>query len=751
MPGGIAAPAPCPPLDLSVPIYQMASQQFLVDETGGQVAVNMRRSGLQTQTTRSTVATALEAQANTAVNLITRVQTDAANEQMRAMGMNIPSFNDGGGSPDTNTPPDISNYIKYMAQSFSVIDTNVAASSDINLYNALLAFGEDTNTAPTLKLATYKPGCLILKASHFDYSSETRDFCLVVCDKVETPLFKTLDIQNPSNNIQNGGWLLQGSVPPGQVTDPMFLMVSNTSRLYNGFFRAIPYGGSEISINGYNTYDVVSGTINLQVDVTDLSGITNVNFKLDASGVPVRSSITGPDTISIDTRYNLNSYENLDFHATTKPSIWNSDDSPVDNPQLSFSSLNTLTLDFENPVFLAYQSDEASTDIGQNDIDFYATVQVNYSATITDLNSGRLLKSFSGTSAPGYIPLYWNFTESDGVTSWTNEQYVVSFTASPTSGSFAAKFASSGGATPADAGGGGSTINITNKIDTGVKKGAGCIITYQEEDPGDLTGSYWNSKSLDWAQTLKYLYVDIYGWASLTQYYPSDCGANRNHGIYFSLGSIYSHWSDFLPPVLTNANYSDLDIIGAHGDGETIGYSRAYYNNKFSTTDLFNWLGDKHAGSNWRLRRTTIWACWSGADPGSGYITFPQAVGIRPVAQQMTTYCYKNAGLFFGGKAPQLFVNSGNTISPAQASEMLDETFMCGAYPWPGACDPTYSFKWAIQALEAEYPEMMYEPKDNGSASTTPSLPLGAGCPKLIFTTTHDSEITTLNFGAVKE
>lgn len=536
----------------------------------------------------------------------------------------------------------------------------------------------------------------------------------------------------------------------------MFLMVSNTSRAYNAFFQAIPYGGPQVNVTGYNAYDVVSNTISLQVDVTDLSGVTNVNFTTDASGVPVRSSITSSNTISIDTRYNLDSYENLDFYATTKSSVWNSDDAPVDNPQLSFTSLNTLPLDFENPIFLAYQSDEASTDIGQNDIDFYATIQVSYSATITDFTSGRLLANYSGIADPGYIPLYWNFTEADGTTPWTNEQYVVNFTASPTANNFVANYAGrngSGGATPQDGGGDGSTLTVTNKIDTGVRKGAGCIITYQEENPGDTTGSYWNSTALNWSQTLKELYVDIYSWFSLTQYTPGDCGNNRNHGIYFSLGSIYSHWTDFLPPILTNANYSDFDIIGAHCNGETIGYSHAYYPDKFSTTDLFNWLGDKHTGSNWRMRRTTVWGCWSGEMPGSysGYLTFSQAVGIRPVVEQMTTYCYKNAGLFFAGRAPQIFVSNGNTITSAQASTMLDEAFMCGAYPWPGACDPTYSYRWALTALESEYPEMMFEPKSDGSSSTTPSNPLGVGCPKLIFTTTHDSEITTLNFGAVKE
>jgi hypothetical protein len=100
LPGGYPTPAPCPPLDLNVPIYQMAASQFLVDETGGQVTLNSRLAG------RSTVSSALATQANTVLNLIAQAQTTAANQQMRtmslSMGMNVPSFNDTGDGGGTN-------------------------------------------------------------------------------------------------------------------------------------------------------------------------------------------------------------------------------------------------------------------------------------------------------------------------------------------------------------------------------------------------------------------------------------------------------------------------------------------------------------------------------------------------------------------------------------------------------------------------------------------------------------------------
>jgi len=96
LPSGFPAPAPCPPLDPGVSVYQMASGQFLVDETGGQIAVNPRRFGMQAQSRSGAVTSALETQANTVLDLITQVQTSVANEQMQAMGLDVPSPEDDG-------------------------------------------------------------------------------------------------------------------------------------------------------------------------------------------------------------------------------------------------------------------------------------------------------------------------------------------------------------------------------------------------------------------------------------------------------------------------------------------------------------------------------------------------------------------------------------------------------------------------------------------------------------------------------
>jgi hypothetical protein len=91
LPGGSAVPMPCPPQNSSALIYQITDNQFLADETGGQVVVNTRLQGAN-----STVASAVAAQANAVINLITQVEAKAASQQMRtmarAMGMDSPSL-----------------------------------------------------------------------------------------------------------------------------------------------------------------------------------------------------------------------------------------------------------------------------------------------------------------------------------------------------------------------------------------------------------------------------------------------------------------------------------------------------------------------------------------------------------------------------------------------------------------------------------------------------------------------------------
>jgi hypothetical protein len=713
-PGGLTAlPYPCPPAGL-LPTYSIIPEEYLVDGTGGQVILNTRSAS------SSSVDSVLETQANAVVNLIDRVQRVQLRQMAQAMGIDVPSSGDfGNQNPNIETPADVSNYSKYMEQTFSLIDTNAAAANDTDLYNACLAFGNDTNTVPVLQIARHRPSCVLLKASHFDYSSESRDFCVLVCDKVETPLFKNIDIYAASNNIQNGGWLVQGSVPAWQVTDPMYLMVSNISRDYNAFFRVIPYSGPQIQLTGYSAYDVVSDTVSLQAFVTDLSGVTNEYMAVTVDGLPARYNIVTNYTISLDTEYNPNGLANVYVNAYSRARVHSPTNLP-DNARLAFSGSVSLPLDFENHTYLAFASDMCSPDVGTNYIYFVIDKAQQLEATISDPASGETLAAFGGyVPYPATVVIPWNFTKSDGVTPYTNDTYKVVFTAfDPT------------------------TLNITNTIGhRGVRTGAGCFLTYQAEDPfglsGGATGNFLNQRA-DMAlnQTLKHLYLDLYNPLSLTQYRPDQVGANRNHSACIPLDESHVAWADFLQPNLSSSTYSDFTVGQVHCNGIELG-GGGYLLNKCSTADLLGWL--MGVGKDWRLRKAAIWGCYSGAVFNeTGITSFADACGILPGPLQMNSLNRKNCGLFFGGVLLQGGFG-GNANATADVAESLDQTWICGQDQYPGGCDPTYSFAWAINATRGIFnPEL-----DRAN-------PLLFGLPQVIYSSAYDDELMMLNFSHVK-
>ena len=137
-PEGITAPFPCPPQDLSVPIYQITDSQFLVDETGGQVTVNPRRLGLQAQTSAATIAAAVVTQADAVVNFINQIQdAQFTREVAAAMGMDFPSLPGGGvGSGDGGSGVGYSGGIQIDTNGLWLEITNVSNGwSYLNLHN----------------------------------------------------------------------------------------------------------------------------------------------------------------------------------------------------------------------------------------------------------------------------------------------------------------------------------------------------------------------------------------------------------------------------------------------------------------------------------------------------------------------------------------------------------------------------------------------------------------------------------------
>ncbi len=91
-----ALPYPCMPgAPAGLPVYDITGNIFLVDDTGGQVLAGGSSTGAQAS--RAMIASALESQASTVVNLIAWIQGAAASQQMQAMDMPVP-----GGSGGTN-------------------------------------------------------------------------------------------------------------------------------------------------------------------------------------------------------------------------------------------------------------------------------------------------------------------------------------------------------------------------------------------------------------------------------------------------------------------------------------------------------------------------------------------------------------------------------------------------------------------------------------------------------------------------
>jgi hypothetical protein len=128
---GISAPLPCPPSDSSGAIYQIASGQYLVDTTGGQVALPPQRLGMQVS-----AAAVVNARADALANQIDQIQADASQQtlatgqRMSAMSAGgIPSPGGGAGDGSGDYTPNGSSSIIYNPTNLWIAQTAVAAGN----------------------------------------------------------------------------------------------------------------------------------------------------------------------------------------------------------------------------------------------------------------------------------------------------------------------------------------------------------------------------------------------------------------------------------------------------------------------------------------------------------------------------------------------------------------------------------------------------------------------------------------------
>lgn len=670
-PGGrTLPPLPFPPANLDVPIYALTNGQFLVDDT--------------------------EVSPDAQWQSVTRTRVGGMST------MSIPIPGDGGTPGDPPTPPpDIPNYQKFMGHAFSVIDTNDAAANDTNLYNVCVSFPEDTNTVGTLQVAWYGTNAVIIKASHFDYSAETRDFALIICDRVDRPVWKNIDLSGSSDT--QDGWLIQGAISDWRVADPMFLMVSNINLAYNAFFRAIPYDGPQVQIVGAQPYETVSNTVTLRALISDLSGTTTTNqhMTVTVNGLSARCAVGPSNTIALDTRYAQSGSEEVEVVVSSLPVVFDPQNPPMDT-RLEFDTTATLPLDFENPAFLVNASDLSSLEVGTNYILFGISQPDEISATISEPSSGRIVASYSGyVPSAATVYLDWNFTEADGVTPYTNDTYHVHFVANdPT------------------------TLDITNRIDKeGVRVAGGVILTYAEE-----ANNWWlNQQAYTWVnQTLSFLYNDIYDQWGLTQYYWWDIGDGRNlTTCYSDTPNTPNGWRDFMTNALASPLYSDITIGPMHGSATAIA---ATGGEAARTWDLASWTLAR--APNWRMRKAAVWSCFSGegyigsptAASPTGYPWFPDAFGVRPWGVQHGGFMKKNSCLCFKKDWSQ-------DLNVAEVVEAFDQLWVAGPNAYPGGCDPTWSILWAMVQTQDQFSWM------------SDAKPFIAGYQWLIYTSAYDEDL----------
>jgi hypothetical protein len=628
--------------------------------------------------------------------LIDNSETVATPGRMSAMESGVPTppgDGSGGGVPMTSSIPGRME-ITFQNIAFSLLsDTNDVSLGNPTLYNILTNFPADTNIGPNLQIVAYGTNSVVIKANQFDYSSDTMDFGLIISDDLSLPVWKNVDLLCSSD--AQDGWVLAGTVANWQVTAPMYILVQNLPTNDNAFFEAIPYAGAQVTLSGPAPNSTVSDVITLTASIQDLSGTSNEMFSMNVDGAPARFTIGAGNTISFDTKYNINGSDNIYASVVcTNAQVYNPTNMP-DNAKLVYTGQGSIPLDFENHTFLAFQSDYCSSVAGTNNILFYVDKAQNIACQIWDPLNSNIVANFSGyVPYATYVDIPWNMTEADGMTPYSNDTYAVSFTAYD----------------PA-------SLVFTNVIDRSLLRlPENCLLSYQWENPYNSDGvSLGPGWILDQHATtaiqgnLMTLFQMLYSWWGLTQFYPGQVGAltifQRVYPGCFPYTPTTGGWQTELLQQITNAFYSEMTIAQAHGNSVSVGGGH-YLTDEFDSFALAIAVASVNS-PNWRLRRVAIWACYSGAPTttaGGVYGTWAEACGIKNRWLQYNSAMYKNCGLFFGGGVPQFF---NSTTATADAAEFVDQTWVCGMYQYPGGCDPNWTYSFAVRAAMGLYPTMV--------------------------------------------
>jgi hypothetical protein len=580
---------------------------------------------------------------------------------------------------------------------------------------------------PWLTIKPYGANGVVIRADNFDYSETNANFALLVCDKVNMPIWKAIDF-NGASDAQDG-WLVQGLVYQSDVTSPMFFLVTNLNMAYNAFFTAIPYAGPQVVITGTNQpYDTVSNVITLTTQIYDLSGTTNEYFVVDVNGNSFAHAVLSNNAVTLDYGYSTNA---------------------TGNTQLIFNSATSIPLDFENVNYLLYQSAIAERSIGTNAMFWVCNKEEDITCTITNPSNNQVVASYGGhIPGPALVEIDWDFTEADGVTPYSNTTYIVHFVASDPDDFIFPNF-----------------VDPANEV----RPAAGVFITYEQEDENDwiygTTSIFVNQQANTWLdQTLKEFYQDIYE-GELTGYSGSDVGVGRNLVQCQPQTLANEYWTNILQPALSSTidwipdrtppEYSDLTIGGAHGTGYRIGGTAAHaadwpwnlITETFTAQQLQSWL--QAVGPNWRLRKAAFWVCdcnevatYSREHPGpqgqtnGTSLDFISACGIRDAGDQLFNHVHKNTGWFTCGNLVEAYVSPiPSTDADGKIAAEADTMWACGANEYPGGCDPTYASAWVVDQMIGMYP--LLSPSIHGGSAALTLF----GYPYLPYTPNYDDDM----------
>ena len=239
----------------------------------------------------------------------------------------------------------------------------------------------------------------------------------------------------------------------------------------------------------------------------------------------------------------------------------------------------------------------------------------------------------------------------------------------------------------------------------------------------------------------------MYRSSSLTQYSPTQVGTNRQLVVQLDQSIEDPIWADqdmlglpqqiqrALPSDPNACYYSDITIAEARGSATTVGGGN-YLTNFFDNNEFAIW-SLRSPAPNWRWRKAAFWTPYS-AGPAP-FPDFPGACGIRDTATQHTSFIRKNCGLFFKGQLNLRRFEDNSATVRANVAESLDLLWVCGNNEFPGACDPTYSWKFCVDSTTSEF-----------DPQVTAAKPLLVGLPEMIYTTIYDDELLLLNYTHVK-